>query len=166
MINTFPILAIVFTATAIYLPHWFIPLAEWLPVLLGIIMLTMGMTLQFADFITVFNQKKIVFVGTAMQFLIMPLFGWLLAGLFNLSPLLTAGLILVGSCPGGTASNVICFLSKGDVALSVTLTTISTLLAFIATPVLTWLYVGQIIEVPILSMLLLILGGFKTLTFR
>jgi len=154
MINAFPILAILFALFALYLPQWFLPLSEWILVLLGIIMFTMGMTLHFSDFIRVFNRKNVVFIGVAIQFLLMPLFGWLLAWLFNLSPLLAAGLILVGSCPGGTASNVICFLSKGDVALSVTLTAISTLLAFIATPLLTWLYVGHNIEVPVIKMLL------------
>jgi BASS family bile acid:Na+ symporter len=156
-LNAFPILAILFALLAAIFPQWFIPLSEWILVLLGIIMFSMGMTLHVADFTRVFKMPILIIIGVAMQFLLMPLFGWFLAMAFNLPPLLAAGLILVGSCPGGTASNVICFLSRGDVALSVTLTAISTLLAFLATPFLTWLYVGKSVDVPVLNMLFSIL---------
>jgi len=156
-INLFPVLAILFALLAAYFPQWFLPLSGWILVLLGFIMFTMGITLRFADFGRVLRMPSVVAVGVGMQFLLMPLFGWMLAWVFQLPPLLAAGLILVGSCPGGTASNVICFLSRGDVALSVTLTAVSTLLAFLATPVLTWLYVGESIDVPVLKMLLSIL---------
>ncbi len=156
-LNAFPVLAIFFALLALIFPQWFTHFEGWILVLLGIIMFTMGMTLRVADFVRVLKMPSVIAIGVGMQFLLMPLIGWLLASAFNLPPLLAAGLILVGSCPGGTASNVICFLSKGDVALSVTLTAISTLLAFLATPFLTWLYVGQSIEVPVLKMLLTIL---------
>jgi BASS family bile acid:Na+ symporter len=156
-INAFPVLAILFAIIATLFPEWFTPLSGWILPLLGLIMFTMGMTLRVADFSRVLKMPTVVLIGVLMQFLLMPLFGWILALAFSLPPLLAAGLILVGSCPGGTASNVICFLSKGDVALSVTLTAISTLLAFLATPFLTWLYVGENIDVPILNMLLTIL---------
>jgi BASS family bile acid:Na+ symporter len=156
-INIFPVLAILFALLAAYFPQWFLPLSEWILVLLGFIMFTMGISLRFADFGRVLRMPSVVAVGVGMQFLLMPLFGWMLAWVFQLPLFLAAGLILVGSCPGGTASNVICFLSRGDVALSVTLTAVSTLLAFLATPFLTWLYVGQSIEVPVLKMLLSIL---------
>ncbi len=156
-INAFPVLAIVFALLAAIFPQWFTPLSGWILVLLGIIMFTMGMTLRAEDFLRVLKKPTVVAIGVGLQFLLMPLFGWLLAWAFHLPPLLAAGLILVGSCPGGTASNVICFLSQGDVALSVTLTAVSTLLAFLATPFLTWFYVGQNIDVPVLKMLLSIL---------
>jgi BASS family bile acid:Na+ symporter len=156
-IKAFPVLAIIFALLAAIFPQWFIPLSEWIFVLLGVIMFTMGMTLRVADFSRILKMPTVVAIGVAMQFLLMPLFGWILAWAFKLPPLLAAGLILVGSCPGGTASNVICFLSRGDVALSVTLTAISTVLAFLATPFLTWVYVGQSIDVPVLKMLLSIL---------
>jgi BASS family bile acid:Na+ symporter len=156
-IKAFPVLAIIFALLAAIFPQWFIPLSEWIVVLLGVIMFTMGMTLRVADFSRILKMPTVVAIGVAMQFLLMPLFGWILAWAFKLPPLLAAGLILVGSCPGGTASNVICFLSRGDVALSVTLTAISTVLAFLATPFLTWVYVGQSIDVPVLKMLLSIL---------
>jgi BASS family bile acid:Na+ symporter len=156
-IKAFPVLAIIFALLAAIFPQWFIPLSEWIFVLLGVIMFTMGMTLRVADFSRILKMPTVVAIGVAMQFLLMPLFGWILAWAFKLPPLLAAGLILVGSCPGGTASNVICFLSRGDVSLSVTLTAISTVLAFLATPFLTWVYVGQSIDVPVLKMLLSIL---------
>jgi len=156
-INAFPVSAILFALIAALFPEWFTPLSGWILPLLGLIMFTMGMTLRVADFSRVLKMPTVIVIGVLMQFLLMPLFGWILALAFSLPPLLAAGLILVGSCPGGTASNVICFLSKGDVALSVTLTAISTLLAFLATPLLTWLYVGESIDVPVLKMLLTIL---------
>jgi BASS family bile acid:Na+ symporter len=89
-----------------------------------------------------------------LQYGIMPLAAWLIGRATGLSPELIAGLVLVGACPGGTASNVICYLARGDVALSITLTTVSTLLAVILTPSLTWLYVGQMVPVPVGAMLL------------
>lgn len=156
-INAFPVLAILFALLAAIFPQWFTPLSGWILPLLGVIMFTMGMTLRVADFARVLKMPTVIAIGVLMPFLLMPLFGWMLAWAFSLPPLLAAGLILVGSCPGGTASNVICFLSKGNVALSVTLTAISTLLAFLATPLLTWLYVGQSVDVPVLKMLLSIL---------
>ncbi len=156
-VNAFPILALLLAGLAIWFPDWFTPLSTSIFLLLGIIMFTMGMTLTLADFTKVLKNPILIAFGVLLQFLIMPLLAWIIAQLLALPLLLATGLILVGSCPGGTASNVICYLSKGNVALSVTLTATSTLLAFLATPVLTWLYVGQSIEVPVLNMLLSIL---------
>jgi BASS family bile acid:Na+ symporter len=156
-VNAFPGLALLFSFLAIQFPHWFTPLAGWIFTLLGIIMFTMGMTLKWIDFANLLKNPILIAFGVIVQFLFMPLLAWLVAGLLNLPLLLTTGLILVGSCPGGTASNVICYLSKGNVALSVTLTMITTLLAVIATPLLTWFYVGQSIDVPWLAMLLSLL---------
>ncbi|MDM8559342.1 bile acid:sodium symporter family protein [Candidatus Parabeggiatoa sp. HSG14] len=156
-IRAFPILAIFFTLLAIIFPQWFTPFSAWILLLLGVIMFTMGMTLHVSDFLRVLKMPIVIAIGVGMQFLLMPLLGWGLAWIFQLPALLAAGLILVGSCPGGTASNVICFLSQGNVALSVTLTAVSTLLAFLATPFLTWFYVGQSVDVPVLNMLLSIL---------
>jgi bile acid:Na+ symporter, BASS family len=102
---------------------------------LGVIMFGMGITLTPTDFKRVATQPYAVGVGLAAQFLIMP-FAAGISKVFNLPPALAAGLILVGSCPGGTASNVMTFLAKGDVALSVTMTSCSTLAAVVATPYL------------------------------
>ena len=107
---------------------------------LGVIMLGMGLTLRLADFAAVARQPRFVLLGVAAQFLIMPLTGWSIARAFGLEAGLAIGLILVACCPGGTASNVICYLAKANVALSVLLTMCSTLLAVVATPLLTrWL---------------------------
>jgi BASS family bile acid:Na+ symporter len=92
-------------------------------------------------------------LGVGLQFTIMPLVAWLVANGLGLAPQLVAGMVLVGASPGGTASNVICYLARGDVALSITLTAASTLLAVVATPILTWLYVGQTVPVPLFGML-------------
>ncbi|MES9849652.1 MAG: bile acid:sodium symporter family protein [Candidatus Thiodiazotropha sp.] len=99
------------------------------------------------------KKPVVIGFGVLMQYMVMPFAAWLIAVLSGLPPYLMAGLVLVGACPGGTASNVVCFLARGDVALSITLTTASTLLAIIATPILTWLYVGQKVPVPVASML-------------
>lgn len=111
--------------------------ADWIPFFLGIIMLSMGLTLKLDDFKRIVKTPKLVTIGVALQYTIMPFTGWTLAKLFNLSPDFAIGLILVASCPGGTASNVVCFIAKANVALSVSLTTVSTLIAVFATPLLT-----------------------------
>jgi BASS family bile acid:Na+ symporter len=116
---------------------WFQPHIE---VGLGVIMLGMGLTLRFADFSAVARDPKNVALGVAAQFLIMPASGWLIARIFQLETGLAIGLILVACCPGGTASNVICYLAKANVPLSVLLTMCSTIVAIFATPLLThWL---------------------------
>jgi len=100
-------------------------------------MLSMGLTLKLEDFKQIIKTPKLVTIGVALQYTIMPMMGWTLAKLFNLSPDFAIGLILVASCPGGTASNVVCFIAKANVALSVSLTTVSTIVAVFATPLLT-----------------------------
>lgn len=124
---------------------------------LGIIMFGMGMTLRLEDFRLVLTRPKDVLSGSLTQFTVMPLLAFLISKLLNLSPELTVGLILVGCCPGGASSNVMAFMAKGDVALSVTLTSISTLLAPFLTPTLTLLLGGSNIEVSLQSMFLSIL---------
>jgi len=118
------------------------------------VMFGMGMTLTGRDFLNVLQRPFPVLLGIAMQFLLMPFAAWALAVGAGLSPQLTVGLILVGCSPGGTASNVICYLARGDVALSITLTTASTLLAVLATPLLTLFYAGETVPVPALDILI------------
>ncbi len=120
--------------------------------LLGLVMFGMGLTLKPADFKVVFSRPKDVLIGCASQFVIMPLLAFLLTKVFQLSPELAVGVILVGTCPGGTSSNVMTYLSKGDVALSVGMTSVSTILAPFLTPLLTLLYAGQRVEVNVVSM--------------
>lgn len=125
--------------------------------LLGIVMFGMGLTLKPHDFRVVFSRPKDVVIGTVAQFTIMPLLAYILAKVFGLSPELTVGVILVGTCPGGTSSNVMTYLSKGDVALSVGMTAVSTILAPVMTPLLTYLYAGETVNVDMFSMFLSII---------
>ena len=110
--------------------------------LLMIVMCGMGLTLKLSDFKVVFTQPKDIILGEIAQFLIMPLLGFCISWIFKLPPELAVGVILVGCCPGGTSSNVMTFMAGGDVALSVGMTGVSTILAPIMTPLLTTFYVG------------------------
>ena len=122
--------------------------------LLGIVMFGMGMTLKLSDFKVVFTKPKAVITGILSQFIIMPLLAFLLVKIFNLDPALAVGVILVGSCPGGTSSNVMTYLAKGDVALSVGMTACTTILAPVVTPALVLLLGGETINVSYVSMLM------------
>ena len=125
--------------------------------LLGVVMFGMGLTLNLQDFKIVFSRPKDVGIGCLAQFTIMPLLAWALARLFQLDEALALGVVLVGCCPGGTASNVITYLAKGDLALSVGMTGVSTLLAPFLTPLLTWALAGKSVNVNVASMFLSIL---------
>ena len=125
--------------------------------LLGVIMFGMGLTLRLEDFRVVFSRPKDILIGCLAQFTIMPLLAWTLARLFALDEALTVGVILVGCCPGGTASNVITYLSRGDLALSVGMTGVSTLLAPVVTPLMVWLLAGKTVDVDVAAMFLSIL---------
>ena len=125
--------------------------------LLGVVMFGMGLTLNLHDFKIVFSRPKDMIIGCLSQFTIMPLLAWGLAKAFQLEEALALGVVLVGCCPGGTASNVITYLAKGDIALSVGMTGVSTLLAPLLTPLLTWALAGERIQVDVLGMLLSIL---------
>ena len=122
--------------------------------LLGIIMCGMGINLKLSDFKVVFSRPKDVVMGCIAQFTIMPLLAWLLTLAFNLPADLAIGVILVGCCPGGTSSNVITYLAKGDLALSVGMTAVSTVLAPIMTPFLTYLIADKSVDVDVWGMLL------------
>lgn len=135
-------------------PAWLTWVGPYIPWLLGIVMFGMGMTLTVDDFKAVGKRPWEVLIGAVAQFVIMPVVAWALVKLFALPPELAIGVILVGTCPGGTASNVISYLAKGDVALSVSMTMASTLLAPLVTPALTWLIAGAWIEVSFLNMML------------
>ena len=120
--------------------------------MLGIIMLGMGMTLRFQDFKYILIAPKAVLTGVLAQYTVMPLLAWLLCLILNFPDELTIGFILLGCCPGGTASNVITFLARGDVALSVAMTSVSTLLSPLLTPLLTYLIVHERIAIDISGM--------------
>lgn len=125
--------------------------------LLGLVMFGMGLTLNLQDFKIVFSRPKDVVIGCLAQFTVMPLLAWGLTRLFALDEALALGVVLVGCCPGGTASNVITYLAKGDLALSVGMTGVSTLLAPFLTPLLTWALAGKSVNVDVASMFLSIL---------
>ena len=125
--------------------------------LLGVVMFGMGLALNLQDFKIVFSRPKDVVIGCLAQFAIMPLLAWGFARLFSLDEALALGVVLVGCCPGGTASNVISYLAKGDLALSVGMTGVSTLLAPFLTPLLVWALAGKSVDVDMVGMLLSIL---------
>ncbi len=129
----------------------------WVNYLLMTVMFGMGLTMKTSDFTVVFSRPKDVIIGCVSQFLIMPLLAFLLGKLFGLDDELMVGVILVGTCPGGTSSNVITYLSEGDVALSVGMTSVNTLLAPFLTPALTYLFLKTSVNVDVLAMFLSII---------
>lgn len=153
----FPFSALIASLFAYQYASVFIDFKSWIVPLLMLIMLSMGFTLTTADFVKILKLKRVVLIGVGLQFLVMPLAAFLLAAMFTLPQELLIGMILVGVAAGGTASNVITFLAKGNVALSVSMTTLSTLVAVFMMPLLTWLYLGSSVEVPLFSMLLTLL---------
>ena len=143
-------------ATAVF--TFFVPGAfHWVSgytqtVILGVIMLSMGLTLTTQDFRVLFSRPGDIFIGACAQFTIMPLLAFFLGKAFGLEAGLMAGVILVGTCPGGTASNVMTYLSKGDVALSVGMTSVNTVLAPFLTPAITYLLLKTTVSVDVVSM--------------
>jgi BASS family bile acid:Na+ symporter len=121
-------------------------------------MFGMGATLTFEDFQRVLKMPKAVFVGAVLQFSVMPFLGWALSKALGLPPELTLGMILLGASPGGISSNVITYLARGNVALSVSMTAVSTLLAPLMTPLMVYLYARESVEVDYLKMFLSILN--------
>ncbi|STO54191.1 sodium-dependent transporter [Canicola haemoglobinophilus] len=145
--KTFAIWVVVFAFIAAQFPETFKIFVPWIPYLLGIVMLGMGLTLTFKDFAEVTRNPKAVIIGVIAQFIVMPLIAFLLVKSFQLPPDLAIGVILVGSCPGGTSSNVMTFLARGNTALSVACTTISTLLAPVLTPAVFYLFASQWLDI-------------------
>ena len=150
----FPVTALLCAALGYALPGVFTPLKTLIVPLLITIMLGMGMTLTLRDFTDIFKKKRALALGVALQFIVMPLAGLGVSRLLNLNDELTAGMMLVGTSAGGTASNVITYLARGNVALSVSMTLCSTLLSIVLMPLLTWLYIGQKVPVPATDMLI------------
>lgn len=139
-VTLFPLLILAGGVAGMLWPSAFTGIAPWIAPLLGIIMFGMGLTLTPPDFAVIAKRPIPVVIGVVAQYVVMPLTGWLIGVVLGLPPELAAGVILVGCCPGGTASNVVSYLAKGDVALSVAMTSVSTLLAPLLTPLLTlWL---------------------------
>lgn len=148
------VFVILVAAIALFQPWTFKWAAPNIALLLGIVMFGMGTTLRLRDFRLVFQRPKDVFVGALAQFTIMPGLAWLLAKGFGLPPELAAGVILVGTCPGGTSSNVMTYLARGDVALSVSMTMTTTILAPVVTPLLTWWLAGAWVDISLSAMMM------------
>lgn len=138
-------------------PNAFLFLKKYVGLLLGLVMLGMGLTLDSSDFKRIFVRPRLITIGLFCQFTVMPLAAFFIAKLLHFSSFLTAGMVLLGSCPGGTASNVISYLAGADVALSVSLTTFSTLLSPLLTPFLMYILVRKIVPVDFLAMFINIL---------
>lgn len=149
---TFLLILSLFSIGGIFFPEVFKGLKEFIVPLLVIIMLSMGITQTFEDFWSIAKRPIIVLYGAFLQFTIMPLSAYVLSTSFKLPPELFVGVVLVGSAPGGTASNLITYLSKGDLSYSISMTVTSTLLSPLFTPLWTYLLAGKYVEVPFLSM--------------
>ncbi|RAS86848.1 bile acid:sodium symporter family protein [Priestia endophytica] len=155
--STFALWVVLFSLLSFLYPSSFVWISDYISILLGIIMFGMGLTLSLNDFKAVFKQPKSVLIGVVGQYTIMPGLAYGLAVLFQLPPEVAIGVILVGCCPGGTASNVMTYLAKGNTALSVAVTSIATLIAPFMTPVLIMLFASQWLEVSASSLLVSIL---------
>ncbi|MBV7387123.1 bile acid:sodium symporter family protein [Pasteurellaceae bacterium TAE3-ERU1] len=155
--KTFAVWVLLFAFLAFQFPEAFKPLLGYIPYLLGIVMFGMGITLTFQDFSEVARHPKSVLVGVVGQFVIMPAIAFALAKSFALPTELAVGVILVGSCPGGTSSNVMTYLARGNTALSVACTTISTLLAPVLTPVVFYVLASQWIDIHAMAMFVSVL---------
>ena len=154
LLKLFPLWAPCAALLGFFFPEQLTPLKQFIVPLLIVVMLGMGLTLKPTDFANITKYKSAIFTGMFLQFSIMPLTALLLSQLFALNTELTIGLVLVGSVSGGVASNVITYLAKGNVALSVSMTTLSTLLSVVMTPLLLTLLVKSSVEVPAQAMLL------------
>jgi len=157
VVSTFALWALVFAILAYFYPPFFTAIAPYIPWLLGVIMFGMGITLTLSDFKAVLRQPIPVLIGVCAQFVVMPLLAYVLSIVFALPPEIAIGVILVGSCPGGTSSNVITFLARGNTALSVACTSVSTLLAPILTPAIFYFLASKWLDINASSMYLSVL---------
>ncbi|MBG9550312.1 bile acid:sodium symporter family protein [Cytobacillus firmus] len=148
----FAVWVILTSAIAFMFPDPFLGLGGYITILLGVVMFGMGLTLKAVDFKIIFTKPLPVLIGVCAQFIIMPLVAFVIAKLLNLPAELAAGLVLLGCVPGGTASNVMVYLAKGNVPLSIAMTSVSTLLAPIMTPLLLLMLAGQWMPVDAVAM--------------
>lgn len=148
------IVIIIFSVFSFFVPSAFAWTTNYTSVFLGVAMFGMGLTIKMGDFQVVFSHPKEIILGCICQYTIMPLCAWGLAVLLHLDPDLALGVILVGCCPGGTASNVITYIAGGDVPLSVGMTIVSTLIAPLMTPFLVYVLAGAWVEVSFVAMVI------------
>ena len=150
--NTFLVWMLIAAVIGFIFPMQLSTLSNWVPYLLGIVMLGMGLTIDPKDFKIIFQAPRSVIIGVVLQYTIMPLSAFLIVKLFHLPPEIAIGVILVGCCPGGTSSNVMSYLANANVALSVAITSVSTLLAPFLTPALIDLFAHEWLQVSFISM--------------
>ncbi|MFB5676525.1 bile acid:sodium symporter family protein [Paenibacillus terreus] len=151
--GTFSVWVILFALLGFFVPDAFTGLKGYIQIFLGIVMFGMGLTLSSADFREVFRRPLDVAIGVVGHYLIMPLLAFGLALLLQLPPDIAVGVILVGCCPSGTASNVMTLLAKGDVALGVSIASVSTLIAPLATPFMISLLAGRWMNIDAASLI-------------
>lgn len=154
IVRFFPLLAILLSVVAYFFPANFIDLKSQIVPLLMLIMLSMGLTLTFDDFKNLTKYKKAILVAVVLQFSVMPLAALLISNFLALDKNLTIGMILVGSVAGGTASNVMCYIAKGNVALSISMTALSTLIGVVLTPILIKYLAGTMVDISIMKMIM------------
>ena len=148
------LIVVIVAAEALFFPITFAWTVSKITILLGIIMLGMGMTLKIEDFKFILQNPKNVLIGAIAQFTIMPLIAFANTKIFLFPPEIAIGIILVGACPGGTASNVMTFLAKGDLALSISMTMMTTILSPLVTPALMFLFAGEWLVISFYSMMI------------
>ncbi|MFW5444312.1 MAG: bile acid:sodium symporter family protein [Methylococcaceae bacterium] len=153
IVHLFPVWSIILSGIAFMYPELFSSYKSIIVPLLSLVMFSMGMTLTWDDFKEVIKKPFVIVCAVAIQFLLMPLFAYAISKTLELPIELMTGMVLVGASAGGTASNVICYLAKGNVALSILMTVTSTLLAVILMPAITFLYLNQVVPVPVAEML-------------
>ncbi|MBI5975839.1 bile acid:sodium symporter family protein [Staphylococcus canis] len=150
--KTFLLWMLLVSVIAFIMPHTFTGFGPFIPYLLGVVMLGMGLTIKIEDFKFILKQPKPVLIGVVLQYTIMPLLAYSIAKGFQLPPDIAIGVMLVGCCPGGTSSNVVSYLAKANVALSVTVTSVSTLLLPILTPSLMYVFANQWMDISFMSL--------------
>lgn len=146
------LIIIIFSVVAYFVPDYFSWMTNYTTIFLALAMFGMGTSIDSDAFKKILKNPRDIFIGALAQFTIMPLLAWILAVSFDVNKDIALGIILVGSCPGGTASNVITHIAGGNVSMSVSMTILSTLLAPIVTPFLVYLLAGRWVEVSILAM--------------
>lgn len=153
IIRLFPLWAVLMSGVAYYFPGFFTALSPAIVPLLAFVMLGMGLTLKWGDFISILKSPLPVFIGVGLQFSIMPLSAYIISTYFDFSPEMIAGMVLLGAGAGAVASNVMTYVAKGNLALSITMTLVSTLCSLVFTPALTLFYAGQTVPVPFTGMI-------------
>lgn len=143
---------LLFSILAFYQPQYFAPLTQYTSIFIGVAMLGMGATIPLSSFTEILRHPREIFLGMLAQYTIMPLLAISLIYILQLPPALAIGMVVLGCCPGGTASNVMTHIAKGDVVLSVSMTLVSTLLAPLFTPLLIYFLLGAWIEISLLAL--------------